>query len=106
MVKITNQLGDVKIGKQGEVCYQRHYGQQIRRLVKPKAIPASKLQQRQRDRFAEALLWRKTLSLEARNFLESYSISNRVVDNYGIPLTWDKFALKIALETPSVTILG
>lgn len=106
MVKIINQLGDVKVGKQGNAVYQRHYGRQIRRTLKPKPVAPSKLQQRQRDRFREALLWRATLTLDARRYLEAYSISNRVVDVYGIPLTWDKFALKIALETPVVAILG
>lgn len=105
MVKIINTLGDVKIGKQGLAVYQRHYGQQIRRLVSPKSIPATKLQQRQRDRFDQALLWRKGLSTNARHYLQGFAIAHQIVDSYGVPLTWDKFAIQIALTQPLVTIL-
>lgn len=105
MVKITNDFGDVKTGRQGEAVFQRHYGQQIRRLVKPKTGEPSKTQLAQRGRFQAALAWRKDLSRAARLYLEGYSIANGIVDSYGIPLTWDRFALKIALEKPQVFII-
>lgn len=104
MVKIINDTGDIKVGRQGEAVYQRHYGQQMRRLVNPKSGEVSKTQLTQRNRFREALIWRKSLSRSARIYLEGYAIANGIVDGYHIPLTWDKFALKIALEQPRIYI--
>ena len=106
MVKIINQTGDVKIGRQGEAVYQRHYGQQMRRTVKPKTGDTSTMQIRQRTRFQQALAWRATLSLDARRYLEGFAIAHGIVDSYGIPLSWDKFALKIALQQPKVIMEG
>jgi len=62
------------------------------------------MQNRQRTRFQEALSWRATLSLPARQYLEGYCIHHGIVDNYGIPLSWDKFALKIGLQRPVVAV--
>jgi len=98
MVKIVNLAGDVKIGKQGEVVYQRKHGQQIRRMAAPKRAIPSKAQLEHRQLYRAALDWRKQLSLANRRYLESYCYSNRVVDRYQIPLPWSKFALKIYLE--------
>jgi hypothetical protein len=105
MVKIVNSFGDIKTGKQGEVVYQRHYGLQVRRLCSPKSTTPSLHQTDQRTRFQQALQWRATLSLPERRFLEGYAIAHRIVDSYGVVLSWDKFANKIALETPKLTIL-
>ena len=105
MVKIINAIGDIKTGRQGEAVYQRHYGQQIRRVVKPKTGEPSKTQLAQRARFQAALAWRKDLSRAARIYLEGYAIANGIVDSYGVSLTWDKFALKIALQQPQVFII-
>lgn len=106
MVKITNALGDIKQGKQGEAVYQLHYGQQIRRTVKPKTTQPSQTQLEHRTRFQQALAWRASLSRSARIYLEGYAIAHRIIDSYGVPLTWDKIALKIALQTPRVQLIG
>ncbi len=98
MVKITNPLGDVKIGRQGEVVYQRKYGEQIRRQASPKRAIASEAQIAHRQLYRDALDWRKQLSLPNRRYLEGYCYANRVVDNYHIPLPWSRFALKVYLE--------
>jgi hypothetical protein len=98
MVKIVNRMGDVKIGKQGEVVYQRHYGQQTRRLVSPKRAIESEAQIAHRQLYRDALTWRKGLSRPNRRYLEGYCIANGVVDSYHIPLPWHRFALKCYLE--------
>ncbi|GAI62391.1 unnamed protein product [marine sediment metagenome] len=98
MVKIRNPLGDVKIGKQGEVVYQRHYGQQTRRMLSPKRAIASEAQIAHRQLYRAALDWRKGLSRPNRRYLEMYCIANGVVDDYHIPLPWHRFALKCYLE--------
>jgi len=105
MVKITNSIGDIKRGRQGEAVYQGHYGQQIRRTVKPKTGEVSKMQLAQRTRFQQTLAWRATLSHQAKLYLDGYSIAHRIIDDFGIPLTWDKLALKIGLQQPKVTVL-
>ncbi|MBA7583552.1 hypothetical protein ES708_25497 [subsurface metagenome] len=98
MVKITNLTGDVKIGKQGAVVYQRKYGEQIRRGVSPKRAIASEAQIAHRQLYRDALKWRSNLSLPNRRYLEGYTYSNGVVDSYHAPLGWSKFALKLYLE--------
>ncbi len=98
MVKIVNPLGDVKIGRQGEVVYQRKYGEQIRRTVSPKRAIPSQRQIAHRQLYRDALTWRKQLSLPNRRYLEGYCISNWIVDAYKIPLPWSRFTLKIYLE--------
>ncbi|MBA7538628.1 hypothetical protein ES705_30905 [subsurface metagenome] len=98
MVKITNPLGDVKIGRQGEVVYQRKYGEQIRRQASPKRAIPSQAQIAHRNLYRAALTWRSNLSLANRRYLEGYCIANGVVDGYGVPLAWSRFALKIYLQ--------
>ncbi len=99
MVKITNPLGDVKIGRQGEVVYQRKYGEQIRRTVSPKSGIPSQAQIAHRQLCRAALAWRSQLSLANRRYLEGYCYANGVVDSYHIPLPWSRFALKIYLQS-------
>lgn len=106
MVKVQSTTGDVKRGKQGLAVYQGHYGQEVRRVLSPKSGIPSKPQLRQRLRFQQALAWRATLSREARIYLEGFAYAHGLVDDYGIALTWDKVALKIALEAPRLTILS
>ena len=98
MVKIINELGDFKTGRQGEAVYQGRYGQQIRRTRQPKRAIPSQTQIAQRQLYRAALDWRKTLSLDNMRYLEGYCISNWVIDRYKIPLAWHRFALKLALE--------
>jgi len=99
MVKIINTLGDVKIGKQGEVVYQRKYGEQIRRTLAPKRAMPSKAQLDHRDLYRAALTWRSQLARANRRYLEGYCIANGIVDSYHIPLPWSRFALKIYLQS-------
>ncbi len=98
MVKIVNLLGDVKIGRQGEVVYQRKYGEQIRRMAQPKRAIPSQAQEKHRQKYRDALAWRKQLSLPNRRYLDGYCIANWIVDNYKIPLPWSRFALKLYLQ--------
>jgi len=98
MVKIVNELGEVKTGVQGEAVYQGKYGQQIRRTRQPKrAIPSQK-QLEHRQLYREALAWRKALSLPNRRYLDGYCIANWIVDDYKIALPWSRFALKLYLQ--------
>ena len=98
MVKIVNPLGDVKIGRQGEVVYQRKYGEQIRRQASPKRAIASQRQIAHRQLYRDALTWRSQLTLANRRYLDGYCYTNRVVDSYHIPLPWSRFALKLYLQ--------
>lgn len=98
MVKIINTLGDVKIGKQGQVVYQRKYGEQIRRGLSPKRAIVSQKQAEHRLMYKNALNWRKSLSLPNRRYLEGYCLSSWIVDRFKIPLPWHRFALKLYLE--------
>ncbi|MBA7705235.1 hypothetical protein ES703_114059 [subsurface metagenome] len=86
MVKIVNPLGDVKVGRQGEVVYQR------------KRAMASEAQVKHRELYRQALTWRSNLALANRRYLDGYCIANGVVDDYQIPLPWSRFALKLYLE--------
>lgn len=104
MVKISNVYGDIKTGKQSGVCYQRHYGQQVRRTISPKTTPSTNPQLFHRQRFQAGLAWRKTLSKHARAYLDGYTIHHSLFDDNGVPLDWSRFALKIALEAPKVAI--
>ncbi|GAH58226.1 unnamed protein product, partial [marine sediment metagenome] len=98
MVKIQNVMGDVKIGKQGEVVYQRKYGEQIRSLAAPKRAIVSEAQIKHRQFYRDALAWRKQLSRQNKRYLEGYCIANGVIDSYGIPLAWSRFALRLHLQ--------
>lgn len=97
MVKIENYLGDVKIGRQGEVVYQRRYGEQMRRGVSPKSATPSKAQDEHRQFYRDALDWRKQLSRQNRIYLEGYCIANGIVDSFRLPLAWHRFALRLYL---------
>jgi len=105
MVKITNKLGDVKTGRQGEVVYQRKYGEQIRRQVSPKRAMASEAQIKHRDLYRAALSWRKGLSLANRRYLDGYCLANWIVDDYNIALPWHRFALKLYLERVKFVVM-
>jgi len=105
VVKIVNPLGDVKIGKQGEVVYQRKYGEQIRRQVSPKRAMSSQAQIAHRQLYRDALAWRSHLSLANRRYLDGYCLANGIVDSYHIPLVWSRFALKLYLEAVKFVII-
>ncbi|MBA7661068.1 hypothetical protein ES703_69080 [subsurface metagenome] len=105
MVKIVNPLGDVKIGRQGEVVYQRKYGEQIRRQASPKRAIASEAQLAHRQLYRAALDWRKLLSLPNRRYLEGYCYANGIVDSYHIPLAWSRFALKLYLQAVKFVVI-
>jgi len=105
MVKIVNPLGDVKTGKQGEVVYQRKYGEQIRRQASPKRAIASEAQIAHRQLYRDALAWRKQLSLPNRRYLDGYCIANGIVDGYHIPLPWSRFALKVYLQVVKFIVI-
>jgi len=98
MVKIVNQLGDVKVGRQGEAVYQRKYGEQIRRQVSPKRGIPSESQIAHRQLYRDALTWRSQLSLPNRRYLDGYCYANGIIDSYHIPLPWSRFALKLYLQ--------
>lgn len=98
MVKINNLAGDVKIGRQGEVVYQRKYGQQIRSLASQKRAIVSTAQEKHRQVYRDALTWRKGLSRQNRIYLEGYCIASGIIDRYGVPHAWHRFALRIYLE--------
>ena len=106
MVKIINAFGDIKTGKQAGSCYQRHYGQQIRRTISAKGGIETKPQVAQRRRFINALAFRKELSRQEKIYLDGYCIAHRLVDDFGVCLTWDKFAMKICLQQPRLTLLN
>lgn len=105
MVRIINDFGDVKTGRQANCCYQRHYGRQIRRVIRPKSGTPSAHQNTQRQRFIAGLAFRKSLSHDAKVYLDGYCIAHRITDDLGVPLTWDKLAMKICLEAPKVAVL-
>jgi len=98
MVKILNEFGDIKTGRQGAAVYQRKYGEQIRRLAAPKRAMPSQVQLAHRELYKTALAWRSGLSRANRNYLEGYCISNWIVDSYKIPLPWSRFSLKLYLQ--------
>lgn len=106
MVKIVNPLGEVKIGRQGEVVYQRKYGEQIRRMASPKRAIASQRQIEHRQLYQAALVWRKQLSLANRRYLEGYCIANGIVDAYKIALPWSRFALKLYLQHVAFVLIS
>jgi hypothetical protein len=105
LVRIDNDFGDVKVGRQATCCYQRNYGRQVRRVVRPKSGTPTKPQNTQRQRFVAGLSFRKNLSHTAKVYLDGYCIAHQIRDDYGVPLTWDKFAMKIALEAPRLAVL-
>lgn len=105
MVLINNKTGEIKVGKQGEAVYQRRYGRQIRRVRSKKRGERTKRQKDRMTLFSQTLAWRAGLNRHDRLVLEQYGYYAHLTDAEGITLTWDKVALKIALEIPTVTIL-
>ena len=105
MVLINNKTGEIKTGAQGEAVYQRRYGRQIRRVRSVKRGEVSKVQKARRVLFKQGLEWRKRLTRHDRLVLEQYAYQAHYTDEQGIILTWDRMALKIALEVPTVAIL-
>ncbi len=106
MVLIHNKAGDFKTGKQGGSVYQGRYGRQIRRVVTRKRPPPSKAQLARRELYRQALEWRKNLSQHDTIVLEQIAYHYHYTDSEGIPFTWDKMALKIALEVPTLEIVS
>jgi len=105
MVLINNRAGDIKTGKQGEAVYQGRYGRQIRRLRSEKRGEVSKVQKARRVLFKQGLEWRKGLNRHDRLVLEQYAYQAHFRDEEGIILSWDRMAMKIALEVPTVAVL-
>lgn len=105
MVLITNTTGDIKRGRQGEAVYQLHYGKQMRRVRREKRGEISKVQKNRRVLFRQALDWRKGLNRHDRLVLEQYAYQGGFRDSEGVTLTWDRMALKIALEVPMVEVV-
>ena len=105
MVIIDNKAGDLKRGKQGEAVYQLHYGRQMRRVRREKGGEISKAQKARRILFTRALDWRAALNRHDRLVLEQYAYQAHYRDSEGVILTWDRMALKIALEVPTVEVV-
>ncbi len=105
MVRIVSKVGDIKRGKQGEAVYQLHYGRQMRRVRREKGGIVSKAQERRRDLFRQALDWRVRLNRHDRLVLEQYAYEGHFRDSERVTLTWDRMALKIALEVPLVEVV-
>lgn len=104
MVLIDNKAGDIKRGKQGEAVYQLHYGRQMRRVRREKGGIISKAQKERRTLFKQALSWRAGLNRHDRLVIEQYAYQGGFKDSEGVTLTWDRMALKIALEVPAVEV--
>jgi hypothetical protein len=105
MVLINNKNGDIKTGAQGEAVYQGRYGRQIRRVRSEKRGEVSKVQKARRLLFRQALEWRAGLNRHDRLVLEQAAYYFHYTDSEGIILTWDRMALKIALEVPTVEVI-
>lgn len=105
MVLITNQQGDIKTGAQGEAVYQGRYGRQVRRTRQPKRGQVSRVQNARRLLFKQALDWRRGLNRHDRLVLHQYAYQAHYTDDHHITLTWDRMAMKIALEVPAVAIV-
>jgi len=105
MVRIVSKVGDIKRGKQGEAVYQLHYGQQIRRVRREKGGIVSKAQEKRRGLFRQALDWRKGLNRHDRLVIAQYAYQGHFRDSERVTLTWDRMALKIALEVPMVEVV-
>ncbi|MBA7687831.1 hypothetical protein ES703_96304 [subsurface metagenome] len=106
MVLITNKTGETKAGRQGEAVYQGHYGRQMRRTAKPKTTEPTTKQTQRRSLFRQALAWRAGLNRHDRLVLHQAAYEYHYTDGEGIILTWDKLALKIALEVPKIRVLN
>jgi len=105
MVLIHSKTGDIKTGAQGQAVYQGHYARQIRRVRSEKRGEVSKVQKARRVLFRQGLEWRKGLNRHDRLVLEQYAYQAHYTDDVGIILTWDRMAMKIALEVPTVAVV-
>lgn len=105
MVLINNKFGDIKKGVQGDAVYQLTHGRQMRRMRSPKGGEVSKVQKQRRVLFQQALDWRASLNRHDRLVIEQAAYHFRHRDSEGVTLTWDRMALKIALEVPTVAVV-
>jgi len=97
MVKIRNVYGDEYRGKQKHAVYQKRYGKQIRRLKEEHKRNDSPAQREQQRRFRVGLSWYKSLSYEEKEGLKFF------LDQQGISLTPQQYAIKTALDRGKVT---
>ena len=104
MVKIINQFGDVKRGKQHTVVYQGHYGNQMRRMLKDKKDEHTRGQLEQRERFRVGIDFAKGLTKAQKDFIKLYMAEAGIRSPDGLPTTWYTFAKKIAMTRPKVEI--
>ena len=102
MVKITNQFGDVKKGKQHTVVYQDHYGNQMRRMLQDKKDEHTRGQLEQRERFKTGIYFAKSLTKAQKDFIKSYMTEADIRSPDGLPTTWYSFVKKIAMTRPKV----
>ncbi|MBE9592291.1 MAG: DUF2341 domain-containing protein [Proteobacteria bacterium] len=102
MVKIINQFGDVKKGKQHTAVYQNIYGNQMRRTLKDKKDEHTKGQLEQRERFKVGIDFAKGLTKAQRDFIKSYMADAGIRSPDGLPTTWYSFTKKIAMTRPKV----
>lgn len=104
MVKIINQFGDVKKGKQHTVVYQNIYGNQMRRMLQDKKDEHTRGQLEQRARFKTGINFAKGLTKAQRDFIKSYMTEKNIRSPDGLPTTWYSFVKKIAMTRPKVEI--
>ena len=104
MVKIENQFGDVKRGKQGRAVYQRVYGKQVRRAHKEKKDADTVTQHAQRNRFRKGIAFWNSLTHSQRQFLKSYMTEAGITAPDGLPTTLYSFVKRIAMTVPKVTM--
>lgn len=102
-MRITNDTGDIKRGKQGCNAYQLKDGQQMRRVISRKAGIVSKPQNRQRQLFGLALRFKSSLSLEDKRNLESMAYIYHIRNRDGIVFNWSMLAMKFGLARPTIT---
>ena len=102
MVKIINQFGDVKKGKQHTVVYQDHYGNQMRRMLKENKDEHTRGQLEQRERFKTGIYFAKSLTKAQKDFIKSYMTEAGIRSPDGLPTTWYSFVKKIAMTRPKV----
>ena len=102
MVKIKNVFGDEYRGKQKHAVYQKRYGKQIRRLKEDKKANRAPAQLEQQRRFKIGISWYKSLSYFEKEGLKFF------LDQRGITLTPQQYAIKTALDRGKVTkiVLG
>lgn len=102
-MRITNVHGDVSRGKLGDSAFQLKDGKQMRRLVSKKGGITSKTQNKQRSLFRRGLTWRKELSHEDRQSLESIAYQNNIRNQDGVILDWSMLAMRIFMSSPTFT---